>query len=76
MKKLEKAAKQIFIFLVRFYQKVVSPIFPSTCRYYPSCSEYMVQAIEKYGFMSGILKGIKRIFRCHPLHPGGYDPVP
>jgi putative membrane protein insertion efficiency factor len=76
MKKLEKIIKQMVLICIRFYQKMVSPFFPATCRFVPSCSEYMVQAIDKYGLISGGYKGIKRIFRCHPLHSGGYDPIP
>ena len=68
--------KQRILFCIRLYQKMISPIFPPTCRYVPSCSEYMAQAIDKYGVMSGGVKGIKRIFRCHPFHAGGYDPIP
>ncbi|WAM33862.1 membrane protein insertion efficiency factor YidD [Caldicellulosiruptor morganii] len=61
--------------LIRFYQKVISPIkvVPS-CRFYPTCSEYTLQAIEKYGFY-GLWLGLKRIVKCHPFHPGGYDPL-
>jgi len=62
-------------FLIRFYQKFISPlkVVPS-CRFYPTCSEYTLQAIEKYGFY-GLWLGLKRIVKCHPFHPGGYDPV-
>ncbi|ADL43563.1 protein of unknown function DUF37 [Caldicellulosiruptor obsidiansis OB47] len=62
-------------FLIRFYQKFISPlkVVPS-CRFYPTCSEYTLQAIEKYGFY-GLWMGLKRIVKCHPFHPGGYDPV-
>ncbi|ADQ05761.1 protein of unknown function DUF37 [Caldicellulosiruptor owensensis OL] len=62
-------------FLIRFYQKFISPmkVVPS-CRFYPTCSEYTLQAIEKYGFY-GLWLGLKRIIKCHPFHPGGYDPL-
>jgi len=62
-------------FLIRFYQKFISPlkVVPS-CRFYPTCSEYTLQAIEKYGFY-GLWLGLKRIVKCHPFHPGGYDPL-
>jgi putative membrane protein insertion efficiency factor len=61
--------------LIRFYQYAVSPHFPVCCRYVPSCSAYAYQAVEKYGLCRGGLMAIKRILRCHPFHPGGYDPV-
>ncbi|MDR2433439.1 MAG: membrane protein insertion efficiency factor YidD [Treponema sp.] len=67
--------KYIAVCLIRFYQKAVSPHFPSSCRYYPTCSEYALLAFEKYGVLRGSMLTIKRILRCHPFHPGGYDPV-
>jgi len=60
---------------VRGYQKFISPLFPQTCRFYPSCSAYFIQAVEKYGALKGSYLGIKRILKCHPFHPGGYDPL-
>ena len=60
---------------VRFYQKFISPAFPPSCRYKPTCSAYMIEAIEKHG-AKGVLMGIARILRCHPLVEGGEDPVP
>ncbi len=68
--------KMLLIALVRFYQYAISPLFGRRCRYFPTCSEYTVDAIRKYGAIKGGWLGIKRIFRCHPWHPGGYDPVP
>ncbi|MGA9517957.1 MAG: membrane protein insertion efficiency factor YidD [Trichococcus sp.] len=68
--------KKIFIGLIRGYQKVISPLFPPSCRYYPTCSNYSVQAIQKHGAIKGSLMGIARILRCHPFVKGGYDPVP
>lgn len=68
--------KLVLIALVRFYQYAISPLFGRRCRYFPTCSEYTVDAIRKYGALKGGWLGIKRIFRCHPWHPGGYDPVP
>ncbi|MEG1500646.1 MAG: membrane protein insertion efficiency factor YidD [Clostridiales bacterium] len=68
--------KSLFLFLVNFYQKGISPFFGSCCRYTPTCSQYMKEAIIKYGPWRGGWLGIKRICRCHPFHPGGYDPVP
>lgn len=65
------------ILLIRIYQKVLSPFLPvNSCRFYPTCSHYAIDAIERYGTMKGALLALKRIARCHPLHPGGYDPVP
>ncbi len=70
--------KKIFIFLIKGYQKIISPIFNYlgvNCKYYPSCSNYMMQAIQKYGCIKGIYLGIKRLLRCHPFAKGGYDPL-
>ncbi len=61
--------------LITFYQKAISPSLPTTCRYYPTCSEYTKQAVVKYGPFKGLFKGLLRILRCNPLFPGGYDPV-
>jgi putative membrane protein insertion efficiency factor len=68
--------KYIFIFLIKVYQHTLSRLLPSSCRFYPSCSEYGVQAIQKYGIFKGGWMTVKRIGRCQPFHPGGYDPVP
>jgi putative membrane protein insertion efficiency factor len=68
--------KRVALLMIRFYQRAISPWFPPSCRYYPSCSAYAVEAIEKYGFFRGSVLAVKRISRCHPLHAGGYDPVP
>ena len=64
----------LLIGLVRLYQVCLSPIFGRQCRFHPTCSEYFRQAVNKYGTVSGSLRGIWRILRCHPWHPGGYDP--
>jgi len=69
---------KIFIFILNFYQKKISPILKSlgiNCKYYPSCSEYTKQAIIRYGFLKGLFLGIKRILRCNPFSKGGYDPL-
>ncbi|NYE57597.1 membrane protein insertion efficiency factor YidD [Carboxydothermus ferrireducens] len=68
--------RKIILLLIRFYQKFVSPILGRNCRFYPSCSQYTYEAIERYGVIYGSYLGIKRILRCHPFTPGGYDPVP
>lgn len=66
--------KKIFIKLIEVYQKI-SKYTPATCRFTPTCSEYTKQAIEKYGLIKGCWLGLKRIVKCHPFHPGGYDPL-
>lgn len=68
--------KKILIGLVRFYQKFISPLIPSRCRYYPTCSQYMIDALHTHGAFKGFLMGMARIFRCHPFVPGGIDYVP
>jgi uncharacterized protein len=67
--------KQIALLLLKFYQYTVSPLLPPSCRFTPSCSEYMAEAIERYGVWQGGWRGCKRLMRCHPFSPGGYDPV-
>jgi len=68
--------KAVVLALIRFYKRFISPVLPSSCRFEPTCSVYTYQAIEKYGVFKGGWMGVKRISRCHPFHPGGYDPVP
>lgn len=65
-----------FVFLVRFYQSAISPFTPASCRFEPSCSSYMIQALQKHGLFYGGYLGIKRILSCHPWGKSGYDPVP
>ena len=67
--------QRVVIALLRGYKLVISPLLPSACRYYPTCSEYMIEAIRKYGVLKGTWLGLKRLGRCHPFHEGGYDPV-
>lgn len=64
----------VLIGIVRVYQLVLSPFLGGQCRFHPSCSEYFIAAVRKYGAISGGYRGVRRIFRCHPFHPGGYDP--
>lgn len=68
--------QRVVLALIRFYRLRISTVLPPSCRYYPSCSEYTYQAIEKYGLRRGGWLGLRRISRCHPWHPGGFDPVP
>ena len=75
MKYISRFFGFLVILPVRFYQKGISPLFPATCRFYPTCSAYFIQAVEKYGPIKGTWLGIRRILRCHPWNPGGYDPL-
>ena len=69
-------SKRIVLGMLRFYQSVISPTLPPSCRFQPTCSEYMIQAVQKYGVLRGVFMGLRRLLRCHPFHEGGYDPVP
>ena len=73
---LKKILIAPFIFLVRLYQTLISPLFPATCRYQPTCSHYTVEALQKHGLFYGGRLAIKRIFSCHPFGGSGFDPVP
>ena len=75
MKRIGNFLKRMMIMAIRCYQKFISPLFPPTCRFYPTCSTYFIQALEKYGVLKGSYLGIKRILKCHPWHEGGYDPL-
>ncbi|MGB3535178.1 MAG: membrane protein insertion efficiency factor YidD [Microcoleaceae cyanobacterium] len=68
--------KKLLIGLIRGYRILISPLFPPTCRFHPTCSVYAIKAIEEFGIFRGGWLAIARILRCHPFHPGGYDPVP
>lgn len=67
--------RKVFILLIRGYKKLISPVLPPSCRFYPTCSEYSIQALEKYGVIKGGAKTIWRILRCNPFNKGGYDPI-
>ncbi len=69
-------SERVVLGMLRFYQLVISPTLPPSCRFQPTCSEYMIQAVQKYGALRGVFMGLKRLARCHPFHEGGYDPVP
>lgn len=69
-------AKRAILFLIRVYHRYISPLFPPCCRFYPTCSTYAMQAVEKYGALKGGWLAVKRILRCNPFNDGGYDPVP
>ena len=68
--------KRAILRRIRFYQTAMSPLFPPRCRYIPTCSEYALQAVEKYGPLRGGFLALRRLLRCNPFHKGGYDPVP
>lgn len=69
--------KTILLFFIRLYRRIISPLLgPSKCRFYPTCSAYAYEAITKYGALKGGFLTVKRILKCHPFNPGGYDPVP
>ena len=68
--------QKALIFIVYIYQYIMSPYLPASCRYFPTCSQYVVEALAKYGVLRGLLLGCTRVCRCHPFCKGGYDPVP
>ena len=67
--------RAVLIALIRGYQLVISPMLPPSCRFTPTCSVYTMEAIRRYGALRGSYMGMRRLLRCHPFHPGGYDPV-
>ncbi|WP_409293429.1 membrane protein insertion efficiency factor YidD [Peribacillus sp. SCS-37] len=68
--------QKIVIGLFRFYQLAISPLKPPSCRFYPTCSSYGIEAVRRFGALKGSYLAVKRILKCHPFHPGGFDPVP
>ena len=68
--------KGLFLALIRFYRRYLSPLHPPCCRFIPTCSQYALEALEKYGALKGSWLALRRFLRCHPFHKGGYDPVP
>lgn len=76
MEKTDKAMRKLVISLLVGYQRFISPLLGNNCRFHPSCSQYSIMAINEYGIIKGIWLTFKRITRCHPLNPGGFDPIP
>ncbi|MCM3742540.1 membrane protein insertion efficiency factor YidD [Sporosarcina luteola] len=68
--------KTILIGIIKIYQRIISPLTPPSCRFYPTCSHYGVEAIQKHGALKGSMLAVRRILKCHPFHEGGFDPVP
>ncbi|WP_254031978.1 membrane protein insertion efficiency factor YidD [Planktothrix agardhii] len=68
--------KTLLITLIKGYRFLISPLFPPACRFHPTCSQYAIEALETFGIIQGSWLALKRILRCHPYHPGGYDPIP
>lgn len=75
MGKIKRRFRKVICFPIKIYQYAIVPMLKPSCRYYPSCSHYTEQAIQNHGFLKGFWLGLKRISRCHPWSPGGYDPV-
>lgn len=75
LKEIDKYLSNLFIYSVRFYQRFISPLKGPTCRFYPTCSQYSIEAIKKYGALKGGYLTVRRLLKCHPFHSGGYDPL-
>ena len=73
---LGKGLKYLLVAIIQVYRRVISPLLPPRCRFYPSCSQYALEALERHGVRRGVWLSVRRITRCHPGHPGGHDPVP
>ena len=73
---LSSLPQRLLLALIRFYRGAISPYLPRSCRYTPTCSQYALEAVQNYGALKGGWLALRRILRCHPFHPGGYDPVP
>ena len=67
--------RELLIFVLRSYKKWISPMLPTACRFQPTCSEYMVESVQRYGAVRGVCRGLVRLMKCHPFHTGGFDPV-
>ncbi len=74
-RKAIRPVQKLVIGLLRLYKALLSPLLPSACRFYPTCSEYMIEAVQRYGAVRGVWMGLRRLLRCHPFHAGGFDPV-
>mgnify|MGYP003538478434 FL=1 len=74
--RLREVPRRVVMLPIRGYQKFISPGLPPSCRFSPSCSQYALEAVSKYGALKGMWLGARRLVRCHPFNPGGYDPVP
>jgi len=73
---IKNLIKYLFIGIILFYKKLISPLLPNSCRFYPTCSTYSLDAIKKFGPFKGLYLSFRRIIKCHPFHPGGHDPLP
>ena len=73
---LSSLPQRLLLALIRFYRGAISPYLPRSCRYTPTCAQYALEAVQNYGALKGGWLALRRILRCHPFHPGGYDPVP
>jgi len=72
---IDQVAARVCLKTIELYKRYISPLKPRVCRFYPTCSQYTYEAVQKYGFVKGVTMGVKRIMSCHPFNPGGYNPV-